>query len=219
MNTDSVHIARAWDEFNSLHDLAGADVIFDETGRIARIIRSSFLLMAGHLPDEAIIIFDPMQSFRQARYSRTREFVIDFPGFRIDTDDRFEPVRIDPDLAPLTLPGHAVRRAAVILWAKWNLAMADFLAVHVGLENAIDRWIRMVDFGAAVGSAPNVSVAEAHTACILGVRHNGMEQLATPIQQPGSLLFIVVPLLLNPKAPFLAVVDAYCVRPTRRREK
>src|SRR2546430_121595 len=175
--------------------------------------------MSGHLPDKAVVIRDSMQPFRESWHPRRREHVIDFPSLWIDADQRFKAVRIYPYFADVSLPCHAVGGAAIVWRPEWNLSMTDLLAVYICLEYPINGRGWVLYLRGAIGTAPDITVAEAHAAGVLAVGHHCVEQLAVPVDEPGSFLFVVMALFLNPEASLLIVVDVDCIGPSRWRKK
>src|SRR5438045_3927935 len=155
--------------------------------------------MSVHLPDEAVVIGDAVQPLGEAGGVRRRDYVVDLPSLRIDTEQRLKAIRVDPDFAVVRLPRHAMRGAAIVFGAEWNLPVADLLAIHISLEDPINRRSRVIDHRGAIGSAPDITTAEAHTAAVLAVGHNGVKKLALPVDEPGGLRFVVVTLLLDPE--------------------
>ena len=104
--------------------------------------------------------------------------------------------------------------AAIVFGSEGNLSVADLFAVHVGLEYPINRRGGVLYLRGAIGTAPDITVAEAHTAGVLGVGHHRVEELAVPVDEPGSLLFVVMALFLNPETSLLIVVDVDCIGPS-----
>src|SRR3984893_7262611 len=216
---DVMNVAGAGHELHELDHVTGLDVVLDEARRIAFIAGRTFLLMAGYLPDGAVVICDAVQPLRDPGHAGRLNEVVDLPGFGIDADDRSQPVGVDPDLADVRLPRHAMGRAAIVLGTEGNLAMADLLAVHVGLEYPVDRRRGVFYRRCAVGAAPDIAVAIAHAAGVLAVGHHGFQQLAFPVDQPGGFLLVVMPLFLNPEPSLLVMVDVDRIGPAGRRKK
>src|SRR5437016_12737151 len=217
IHRDVVNVTGARHELHHLTDLTCLDVVFDEAWSVTLIAGGTFLLMSSHLPDEAVVIGDAVQP--EAWHARRREHVIDLPSLGIDADQRIKAVSLYPDFAGVSLPRHAVGGAAIVFGPEWNLAMADLLAVHVGLEYPINRRGGVLYFRGAIGPAPDITVGETHTAGVLGVGHHRVEELAVPVDEPGSLPFVVMALFLNPETSLLIVVDVDCIGPSGWRKK
>src|SRR6266853_5845248 len=214
IHRDVVNVTGARHELHHLNDLTCLDVVFDEAWGVTLIAGGAFLLMSSHLPDEAVVIGDAVQALGEAWNAHRREHVIDLPSLGIDADQRIKAVSLYPDFAGVRLPRHAVGGAAIVFGPEWNLAMADLLAVHVGLEYPINRRGRVLYLRGAIGPAPDITVAEAHTAGIPGVGHHRVEELAVPVDEPGSLLFVVMALFLNPETSPLIVVHVDSIGPS-----
>src|SRR6202011_4882808 len=189
IHRDVVNVTGARHEVNHLNDLTCLYVVFDEAWRVTLIAGAAFLLMSSRLPDEAVVIGDAVQPLGEAWQARRREHVIDLPSLGIDADQCIKAISIYPDFGGVSLPRHAVGGAAIVFGPEWNLSMADLLAVHVGLEYPINRRGRVFYLRGAIGTAPDITVAKAHTAGVLGVGHHRVEELAVPVDEPGSLLF------------------------------
>src|SRR5476649_1623865 len=89
---------------------------------------------------------------------------------------------------------------AIVLRSEGNLALADGLAVHVGLEDTLDRRIWRVVHRGAVGAAPYEAVAHRHAAAVFALCHHAVQDLALAIQKPRCLRPPVMALLLHPEA-------------------
>src|SRR5205814_4730756 len=167
IDRDVMNVTGARHELHRLNHLTCLDAVLDKAGGITLIAAGTFLLMSSHLPDEAVVIGDAMQSLREACRTRRREHVIDVPSFGIDADQRIQAISLYPHFAGVSLPRHAVGGAAIFFGPEWNLPMTDLLAVHVGLEYSIDRRRWVIYLRGAVGPTPDITVSEAHTAGVL----------------------------------------------------
>jgi len=176
-------------------------------------------LMSSHLPNEAVVVRNAVQPFRETGHASGRDNVVDFPGLGINTDHGFQPIGIYPHFAGVRLPCHAVSGAAVVFGPERDLSMADLLAVHIGLEDPVNGRCRMLHLGSPVGLAPDVAGTEAHAAGVLAIRHYGVKELAFPIDQPCGFRLVIVALFLNPETSLLIVVDVDRIGPSGRREK
>ncbi len=64
---DIVQVTGARNELHHLDDLTCLGVVFDQAGCVPLVSAGPFLLVPVYLPDEAIIIGNTVQPFRQAR--------------------------------------------------------------------------------------------------------------------------------------------------------
>src|SRR6185312_2916664 len=125
---DVVHVAGAGHEIHDLQHLAGARVILHQARNIALIADHFRILGAADLPDDAGVRTDAVQPPDLMRH---REDEFGLPALGIDADDGFHAIGIKPQLP--VFPARAMAGAAILLRPKGKLAMADLLAVHVGL--------------------------------------------------------------------------------------
>jgi hypothetical protein len=156
MDRDVVWIAALFD-FYDLQHLARFDIVLNQLGGIAVIAWHVGPLRPSHLPQRVGggVIFNAMDAVFQIRQKCVRELVVHHPCLGIYAHQGFEPVGADPQFS--ILPGHAMTSATIVRRAERNLAMADLARIHVGLEDAIDGRIGMVDHRNAIGAAPDTA--------------------------------------------------------------
>ena len=164
---EAVRIRIGRRELHRLEQAAALRVVFVQPGA---------LLAAGDEPDRAVV----KRRGVCARHAvRNQEFRL--PRLRIDAQNAAQPQRRDVQLA--VDPLDAVAAAA----AERNLTMADRLAAHVGLEDAVRRGVR---------AHPDVAAADGHAAGVLRFGLHRFEQLAMPVHEAG----VVALLLGDPQA-------------------
>src|SRR5215471_1781120 len=82
----------------------------------------------------------------------------------------------------------------VLRLSEWNLMMADFLRMHIHLKKSLRLRIR---------AHPDAPVPVGHSASVSGMRCDGLQQLAVPIDQPRRFVAI----LRNRHIPLLSLLN------------
>src|SRR4051794_31276881 len=90
IDRDVVHVTGTWNELHHLYDLTRTSVVFDQSRGVTLIAGRAWFLISGHLPDEAVVISDPVQPLGKTRDARRGEHVIDLPSLRIDAEQRIQ---------------------------------------------------------------------------------------------------------------------------------
>src|SRR5215469_167364 len=104
--------------------MTGCRIILDESRPVFGIVLG---IVTDDLPDDAIVPGDRVIArFIRRLIERNHKFRL--PGVRIDTNNRAQPERGDPEFA--ILPKSAVAAASVVRRAERNLPMAYLLGVH-----------------------------------------------------------------------------------------
>jgi hypothetical protein len=172
MHGDVVDVAGTGDEFHRFDYLASLDVVLDQAGRVSLIAKGTGFLQATDLPDETTIVLDAVQPRRQLRQAGLFEHIVDLPCFGIDAHQASDTIRRYPKLA--ILPGHTVCGTAILRRAEWYLATAELFALHVDLQDGVERDGRVHYLRSAFTAHPEIAVTISHAGTVFGIRHHGM---------------------------------------------